>query len=96
MLRTMLKPKGQIFLTIMVDTPVHQSFYRHAAEQTWAKYIPNEKIFCDYGENPSKFLTNLAMNAGFRVDACESRRGKVSIEHYPGFILRLRIFWNIL
>lgn len=84
MLRTLLKPKGQIFITIMVDTPLHQSFYKLAAEQTWAKYLPNEKIFCDYGKSPSKFLTNLATSAGFKVDVCETRKENASVEYYSG------------
>ncbi|KRT84896.1 methyltransferase, partial [Oryctes borbonicus] len=67
----MLKPGGQVFVTMFSDHCFKRSFYRQSKEDKWAKYIQPETIFTDYTDKPDEYLRGLLTDVGFQVDICK-------------------------
>ncbi|GJQ87695.1 putative juvenile hormone acid methyltransferase [Trypoxylus dichotomus] len=65
-----LKPSGQVFISIMVNSAVHESFRRLSKKGVWCKYVPVEQIFADYTNDPVKYVTTIMQDAGFKVVLC--------------------------
>lgn len=85
----MLKPNGQVFLTIMLDSPSHYTF--RTTYKTWAKYLPQELFLYDYTSEPENHLTNLATRAGFQVHVCENQKRIDPVEDIPGALFNFKI-----
>ncbi|GJQ66756.1 putative juvenile hormone acid methyltransferase [Trypoxylus dichotomus] len=92
-LYAMLKPKGQIFVTVIAETAVHKAFAKQAIEGKWSKYIPNEPVLVDYTKSPTKYFANLVRDVGFNVEFCEAEKEHIIIKQFPD-VIRVILHFN--
>ncbi|GJQ69876.1 putative juvenile hormone acid methyltransferase, partial [Trypoxylus dichotomus] len=90
----MLKSHGQVFITIMVNTPFHESFRRLSKHGAWSKYVPVEEMFCDYTDDSVKYFTTIMEEAGFQVDLCKRNQNFDIIENIPDFVRALSAMYK--
>nr|XP_022903342.1 juvenile hormone acid O-methyltransferase-like isoform X2 [Onthophagus taurus] len=72
----MLKPKGQLFTSIIVDPRniinICMADQRNDETKPWSKYIKNvPDIFFDFGPNPKETISDILKKAGFIIDVMD-------------------------
>lgn len=84
-LREILEPGGQIFVVVMTDHVIKQSFRAvHRKGSKWSRYPGCDAIFTDYTNKPSSYLRGVLEDVGFTVDLCQYSKMDCVGENFQG------------
>ncbi|KAK9719316.1 hypothetical protein QE152_g22747 [Popillia japonica] len=96
----MLKPGNQIFVVILTNTAIQQSFYEQAEEKGWKPYLSKKTIFETYTKNPQHYFEKLLKENNFKPDICQSANTTVDGENSPDMLHLIwpmyEQFWNCI